>query len=75
MFFVDDNFLLGGVMLVLVMDIFFYILIMWYVGNVFLGEFGIFWFFYFLFMVNIEIKIYYFIEIINVFCLFNNNVL
>lgn len=75
MFFVDDNFLLGGVMLVLVIDIFFYILIMWYVGNVFLGEFGIFWFFYFLFMVNIEIKIYYFIEIINVFCLFNNNVL
>lgn len=38
---VDDNFSLGGVMLVLVMDIFFHILITWYVGNVFPGEFGI----------------------------------
>lgn len=72
---VDDNFSLGGVMLVLVMDIFFHILITWYVGNVFPGEFGIPRPFYFPFTVNIEIKIYHSTEIINVLCSFNNNVL
>ncbi|XP_048742099.2 phospholipid-transporting ATPase ABCA3-like [Ostrea edulis] len=37
---VDDNFTLGGVMLVLVLDIVIHLLITWYVGNVFPGEFG-----------------------------------
>ncbi|XP_062578105.1 phospholipid-transporting ATPase ABCA3-like, partial [Saccostrea cucullata] len=38
---VDDNFSLGGVMLMLILDIVIHLLVTWYVGNVFPGEFGI----------------------------------
>lgn len=62
-------------MLALILDIFFHLLITWYVGNVFPGEFGIPRPFYFPFTVNIEIKIKALYQMINVLCSFNNNVL
>lgn len=62
-------------MLALILDIFFHLLITWYVGNVFPGEFGIPRPFYFPFTVNFEIKIKALYQMINVLCSFNNNVL
>lgn len=62
-------------MLALILDIFFHLLITWYVGNVFPGEFGIPRPFYFPFTVSIEIKIKALYQMINVLCSFNNNVL
>ena len=50
---VDDNFSLGDAMLMLIIDTALYLLVAWYVDNVFPGEYGVPEPWYFFFTVSI----------------------